>query len=190
MSRTNRRHERGPSDTAGSFAVECPACRAAIGVTRDLVGRAAGCPECHEAFLVPPAALAAATSPDFELPRGLDRPRRPAGRRKPTATRAEPRPKPRAEPVVFVEPPVPSTRRRPQAAAIADPATSVAEAIDPVLVFREPTRTIRTGTVEIELMRLSPEARVLRRTRRNLAMLVVGAAILVALAILLGGIRW
>lgn len=54
------------------------------------------------------------------------------------------------------------------------------------LAFREPVKTIRSGGAEIELRRLTPEERRLRRARRNLLFLVVGAALLVALVTLLG----
>jgi hypothetical protein len=53
------------------------------------------------------------------------------------------------------------------------------------MVFREPVKTIRSGGTVIELRRLSPEEIRTRRARRNLIILVAGAAILVALVMLL-----
>lgn len=108
---------------------------------------------------------------------------------------------------MFSEPPLPSTRRSriepsPVAAsavvesraadvpawaegptiAVAEPAADVpADA----MVFREPVKTIRSGGTVIEIRRLSPEELRGRRARRNLIILVLGAAILVALVVVL-----
>jgi len=120
------------------------------------------------------------------------------------------------EPLVFSEPPPPSTRRRPLesaawnadqpalqptpvaadrgqpdpvvAAPAADRPTAAAPAGDDAtgLTFREPVKTVRTGSAEIELRQLSPEEKRTRRARRNILILVVGAALLVALVVVLG----
>lgn len=64
--------------------------------------------------------------------------------------------------------------------------TAAPEAPRGELEFREPVRSITVGDATIELRRLSPEEKQARRTRRNLLILVVGAAILFALVLALG----
>lgn len=57
------------------------------------------------------------------------------------------------------------------------------------LVFREPVKTVTVGGSEIELRRQSPQERRTRRTVNTLLFLVVGAAVLVALVVVLAGPR-
>ncbi len=54
------------------------------------------------------------------------------------------------------------------------------------LTFREPVRTIRQGDTVIELRRLTPEERKVRRFRRNLMMIVVAVSILLAIVLIFG----
>lgn len=58
--------------------------------------------------------------------------------------------------------------------------------LDGTLAFRDPVKTIRSGSTEIEIRRLTPEEKRLRQSRRNLLILLVGAALLVALVVVLG----
>lgn len=186
--RDESRHESAPA----SFAVECPGCQTLLAVPRHRTGAGARCPTCGAGFLVPepPAPLAPAAAPA------------------PCEGPAEPLTAPAAshvEPLVFSEPPLPSTRRL-VAQTVADPPvpytavlTAVEEAApftppdtsaDPPamaaeLAFREPAKTIRSGGEVIQLYRLTAEERRLRRGRRNLLLLVIGAAVLVALVVAL-----
>lgn len=90
-------------------------------------------------------------------------------------------------PVVLTEPPLPSTRRRPDDAFVVAEADAGAAAADASsFALREPVRTISAGGTEFELRRLSRDERRRRRTRRTLVILAVGAAVLVALVVLLG----
>lgn len=203
MSDRTRRRDRRDPDARGAFAVECPGCRAHVAVTRDLVGRAAGCPGCRGAFLVP--------APHVPTPRPAARLRTPAApggdaaTAQPARTAVEPAlPRVHDEPIVFADPPLPSTRRRAQTIPSPDPAAApeIGSGPPPVeasdagtrigpdeaaaLSFREPVKIVRSGGAEIELRRLTPEEKRARRARRNLVILVVGAALLVALVVILG----
>ncbi|MFM7137586.1 MAG: hypothetical protein ACKO1M_11030 [Planctomycetota bacterium] len=55
------------------------------------------------------------------------------------------------------------------------------------LAFSETVRTIRHGNTVIEIRRLTPEERRVRRFRRNVLMIVVGVSILLATYLLLSG---
>jgi hypothetical protein len=110
-----------------------------------------------------------------------------------------------SEPVVFSEPPLPSTRLRAAPPAAEPPGPSDANVterdealapapadtssepapVDPALAFREPVKTILHGDQVLELRQLTPEERRLRRTRRNVLILVIGAALLVTLVMAL-----
>jgi len=93
---------------------------------------------------------------------------------------------PATAPVVFAEPPLPSTRRRPDDAFVvvaADTATAAADAAP--FAVHEVARKVAAGDVEVELRRLAPDERRRRRAGRNLLILVVGAALLVALVVML-----
>lgn len=257
MSRRRDRHRSATFGATTPFAVECPGCHAHVAVPRSLVGRAAGCPACRSAFLVPPA-----EREEPPLPESFERPKRkrrtivlpdPAPERsapEPSATEASGFPDPAVteraqvapapvrtsrpaaspprqdfsrdepprhdEPLVFAEPPPPSTRGRDRssvdpnsaagsAAAVVGATVPTAATVTPRapgagpedqrleaasdsggLAFRDPVKTVRSGGAEIELRRLTPEERRVRRARRNLLFLVVGAALLVALVMLLG----
>lgn len=181
--------ERGAVDGNGPFAVECPTCRAHVAVARDLVGRAAACPACGAAFLVPAPATASPA-------RHVERPA------------AHEEPVPDEGPIAWHDPPPPVTRQRREAppAAAAETAVPGTPAVDSAVpeipaaaadtagsggfAFREPVKTIRSGGVEIELRRLTAEEKRVLRARRNLLLLVVGAALLVALVMVLSrGVR-
>lgn len=160
------------TDAAQPFAVECPGCHAPIAVAGDLAGHTAACPLCTAVFLVRVPVNDEPALPDERL--------------------------------LFAEPPPPSTRRRadeklPITTAVETAPTSAADdeyvrvppptpdaGVPRELAFHEPVKTIRSGGAEIELRRLTPEERRARRARRNLLMLVIGAAILVALVVTLG----
>lgn len=117
-------------------------------------------------------------------------------------------------PIAWGEPPLPSTRtfREPRPASptptvtasptvtaattgsdVPEPREIDASGVAPPdagaapegLALREPVKTIRVGGAEIELRRLSPEELRIRRGRRNLVILVVGAALLVAFVVIL-----
>lgn len=182
--RAHLHHEPAP------FAVECPSCRAHVAVTRDLVHRAVGCPSCRAAFVVPQV--------DEDLPDPADAPHLDAVAD--TAARAalgqaDQPPGSRAfdEPLVFTAPPPPSGRRcpaePPDIGAFGGSPQPAATVPPNGLDFREPVKTVRSGGVEIELRRLSAEEKRRRRGLRNLLLLVVGAASLVALAVILGAGR-
>jgi hypothetical protein len=132
---------------------------------------------------------------------------------------APPSPPAVEEPVVFSDPPIPVARIRAgqaPAAATVEPAiststgdaTAVATPASPVqdppvqdppaderappttnLAFRDPVKTIHSGNTTIEIRRLTPEEKRSRQARRNLLMLLVGAALLVALVVVLGASR-
>lgn len=89
-------------------------------------------------------------------------------------------------PVVFAEPPLPSTRRRPDDAFVVVAADTAAAGADTApFAVHEPARKVTAGDVEVELRRLTPDERRRRRAGRNLLILVAGAALLVALVVML-----
>ena len=93
---------------------------------------------------------------------------------------------PATAPVVFAEPPLPSTRRRPDDAFVVPAVDTAATGADTApFAVHEPARKVTTGDVEVELRRLTPDERRRRRAGRNLLILVVGAALLVALVVML-----
>lgn len=231
---------RPAADVPPIFAVECPGCRAHVAVAGRLAGRAAGCPRCRAAFIVPvpgqeerrpprPEADGRRAAADVEAPepRAAERPERPRAAPvlveppRPEPPRTAPVPAEPAMSLVFSEPPVPSTRRRhgpsagaatttvvpapamaetvstpPEHAAVADAigsAATLAGTAPPAmagvpggLAFREPVRTVRSGGAEIELRRLTPDEKRARRARRNLIIFMIGAALLLALVVILG----
>lgn len=142
MSRHHRARDRHAFGDSRRFAVECPGCRAHVAVAHELVGRAAGCPECRTAFLVPPAEREATRLPGA-VEHVEDRPAPPAAfpvqplpaeppvaetvpsspvaagggdDTEPPARAPDPLPARTVavdDPIAFAEPPLPSTRRRP-----------------------------------------------------------------------------
>ena len=86
---------------------------------------------------------------------------------------ADPAPSPSDQPAVDASS-LPETEQTPLDPAAAD------------LVFREPIRTIRQGNTVIEIRRLTPEERRIRRFRRNLMMIVIGVSILLVIVLLFG----
>lgn len=151
------------------IVVECPACRAAIAVRGDLPHRAARCPLCGGAFLIPMPRLPTVTgqrAPREETLAGMERGR-------PDETPSFSLPEPPGDPPA------------------ADPPTTTgsAEAAPRPrgeLEFQEPVKTIETRAGVVRLRRLSPEEKHARRTRRNLVMLCGGATILFLLVFFLG----
>jgi hypothetical protein len=72
--------------------------------------------------------------------------------------------------------------RQPSAASpAASPAAPAAE-----LQFQEPVRTVVSGDQVITLRRLTSEEKALRRTRRNVVMMLAGVSILMAIVLLFG----
>jgi len=68
-----------------------------------------------------------------------------------------------------------------------DAATPAPAAVaDPALTFREPVRTVAAGDRAVELRRLTDEERRGRRARRNLVLLLIGGAVLIALTVAFG----
>jgi hypothetical protein len=145
-----------------SFVVECPACRAALAVPSGLPFRAARCPLCSGEFLIPRAEVSPVRDPP--PPAGLSAP--PPARPSQSPSFSLP------EPPAGFEPPAPL----PDA-----PAGRTTE-----LDFQEPVKTLETAAGPLELRRLSPEEKHVRRTRRSLFMLCGGAMILFLIVLLLG----
>ena len=175
------------------FVVACPVCHGQVAATGGICGRDACCPLCANLFRVPfpPAAVAARselagpTSAAGPANLGEDwggvieklvPPRRqPAAGDRPAADPdrfAPPDTGPVAPAAAATDKPVPAVGGPP----LAPPADD--------LVFKEPVRTVQIGGESIEIRRLSPEERQARRMRRNLVMIVVGVAILLAIVAL------
>jgi hypothetical protein len=155
------------------LALACPTCFGAIAVGSDLLGQAAECPLCQCGFRVPltsvadttpqPAVAASATSPATEPPaRPRQQHREPRPHAPPPKTAAPP-----SKENAFDEPP-------PQAAPVKE------------LQFQEPVRTVGSGAQVVELRRLTPEEKAVRRARRNLIMMLTGVSILMAIVFSLG----
>ena len=154
------------------LALACPTCFGAMAVGTDLLGKAAECPLCGCGFRVPltgiadtpsrPAVAASAASPAAEQPA------RPRHHHRETTPNA-PLPKPAGPPATettFDEPP---------------PQAPVKE-----LQFQDPVRTVGSGDQVIALRRLTPAEKAVRRTRRNLIMMLTGVSILMAIVFSLG----
>lgn len=235
MSRRRSKRDRPDFSVLQRFVVECPGCRVHVGVATSLAGRAARCPACDLTFLVPTPEPEEPSLPDSSAERSRSRRKaasslpafeEPLAAPPPKPVVATPRPDAEARtidpPLVFAEPPPPSTRRTagespttppgtdipeittppvttadagadstvvssPEASPAGDASQRFADQSDPDgLAFRDPVRTVRSGDTEIELRRLSPDEKRTRRARRNLLILVVGAALLVGLAVILG----
>lgn len=147
------------------FVVECPTCRAAVAVKRTRAGSAAACPACSAGFLVPEPQLPGA---DFRGPAAGTMNAPPP----PVAMESQDRDG------------APDGFAAPTAADLVETSPPVT---DPALRFREPVLLAGTGDDAVAVRRLSPEERRLRRTRRNVVILLVGGAILAALTFALGG---
>ena len=156
------------------LAVACPTCFGAIAVGADQLGQAAECPLCGCGFRVPVSAIAdtpqqpalaasAASTPAAEPPA---RPRKHRGESTPKPTPPTPASQPAPE--------APFAQPQPQAAPVAG------------LQFQEPVRTVGSGDQVITLRRLTPEERAVRRTRRNLIMMLTGVSILMAIVLVFG----
>jgi hypothetical protein len=74
------------------------------------------------------------------------------------------------------------------AASPASPTTEPPARQAPVkeLQFQDPVRTVGSGDQVITLRRLTPEEKAVRRTRRNLIMMLTGVSILMAIVFSLG----
>jgi len=163
------------------LAVACPTCFGAIAVGADQLGQAAECPLCGCGFRVPVSAIAdtpqqpalaasAASTPAAEPPA---RPRKHRGESTPKPTP----PKPASQPAPEDRQPAPEApfaQPQPQAAPVAG------------LQFQEPVRTVGSGDQVITLRRLTPEEKAVRRTRRNLIMMLTGVSILMAIVLVFG----
>lgn len=203
-----------PEDAAGRlFAVACPGCRAELAVTTDMAGGEARCPTCAAPFTVPEPRMAEPLVPRAVPPAQTpaQTPAAPPPAEPATASTAEPAPGPLAgEPPATIAPAAESSAAPPAGSALvpaapADVGPDVVSVGDPAatadggsapaaaadaprgeLEFREPVRSITVGDSTIELRRLSPEEKRVRRARRNILILIVGAAMLVALVLALG----
>lgn len=91
-----------------------------------------------------------------------------------------------AAPVAFAEPPLPSTRRRPDDAFVLVEADAGEPAVGgDLFVVRAPVTTSASGTTGVEIRRLTPTEQRVRRAQRTLLILVAGVALLVALVVFL-----
>ena len=75
-------------------------------------------------------------------------------------------------------------RQPPAASPAADGPAADAPAAE--LQFQEPARTVVSGDQVITLRRLTSEEKALRRTRRNVVMMLAGVSILMAIVLLFG----
>lgn len=157
---------------AALVVVACPACHSPSAAAEADAGEAVRCPVCASAFLVP---VLAAARP---IHRSNDAPQ-PA-----TIPDAATMPEPDAV-VAVTEPGVADPRGLDESFGAAATAPAAASQADP-LQFREPVRTVRVGREVIELRRLTPEELAVRRARRNILMLLTGAAVLIVLVLLFG----
>jgi hypothetical protein len=148
------------------FVVACPACGGWSAATAAMAGKSACCPQCAAAFLVPwptatppaPVVAAPATPPPES-----------------SAAPVEPTPAPAA---IESAAPLPPSAVPDHELASAAPAGE--------LHLQEPVKTVGRGTHAIALRRLTPEEKDAHRRRRNMVMLLTGAAILIAIAVVLG----
>jgi hypothetical protein len=155
------------------LALACPTCFGAMAVGTDLLGKAAECPLCGCGFRVPltgiadtPSQAAVAASPASHATEPPARPRQ--HHREATPNAPPPKPaSPLSKKNAFDEPP-------PQAAPVKE------------LQFQEPVRTVGSGDQVITLRHLTPEEKAVRRTRRNLIMMLTGVSILMAIVFSLG----
>jgi hypothetical protein len=153
-----------PSPTVASdpfsmplLAVACPACHGALAVTADLAGHAARCPLCASGFFVPLRAPPPEAAP---LPAAAAVPVDPVGSSAADGSFGD-------LPVSFQSAPAaPQPRGE--------------------LEFTEPVTMVGSGGTLIELHRLTPREKSVRRARRNLVMLVLGVSILMAIVLIFG----
>lgn len=166
------------------FIVACPSCGGWAAVGDDLVGRAACCPTCAAAFLVPTPAAACEPNKPVATPE----PPWKVASAPPTggSTQAAVATEPAWEPAPPTLMPVPAGPDDPPLFEL--PETPFpADEVPTELQFHEPVaRVVGHGPHAIELRRLTPEERDRRRRRRNIVMLLAGAAILIAIAVGLG----
>ena len=155
------------------LAVACPTCFGAVAVGSELLGHPAECPLCGQGFLLPVAGVADAprqppvSSPPADAPATLRQPR-------PRKQRHAPPQEPAANEVASL--PLEHVSAESQA-----PNAPAAE-----LQFQEPVRTVVSGDQVITLRRLTSEEKALRRTRRNIVMMLCGVSILMAIVLLFG----
>lgn len=142
------------------FVIACPTCLGQLSAAVALAGRRACCPLCAATFVIPTLPLPAARSAASSAP--------PAAPRAETPTTVLP--------AAASSPPAPAP----------EPAAAPEQGADSPLAFREPVKTIGSGGTAVELRRLSDEERRVRRGRRNLVLLLVGAAVLIAIVVVLG----
>jgi hypothetical protein len=154
------------------LALACPTCFGAMAVGTDLLGKAAECPLCGGGFRVPLTGIA-------------DTPSQPAVAASPASPATEPLARPRQhhrEATPHLPPPkTASPLSKENAFDEPSPQAPVKE-----LQFQDPVRTVGSGDQVIALRRLTPEEKAVRRTRRNLIMMLTGVSILMAIVFSLG----
>jgi len=95
-------------------------------------------------------------------------------------------PAPRDGPVELAEPPLPSTRRRPDDAFLLVEPAALPSATDPEpFAVRERPMPTAGGDTAVTIRLSTPDGNRVRRPSRNLLYLLAGAAVLVALAVIL-----
>ena len=155
------------------LAVACPTCFGAIAVGSELLGHPAECPLCGQGFLLPVAGVAdtprqpPAASPTADAPAPVREPH-------PRKQRHAPPQEPVANDVASPPPERAPDESQAQKAPAAE------------LQFQEPVRTVVSGDQVITLRRLTSEEKALRRTRRNVVMMLCGISILMAIVLLFG----
>ena len=174
------------------FVIACPVCQGEVAATGSLCGRDAFCPLCATLFHIPfPPAASSAAAPE-KAPTDLERSGLAEDWGSVISQLAPPQAEPVAEPVAApVVPAGEKTLGADRGVASAPPAaalpTTGGTPLDPSaeeLLFQEPVRTVRYGDTVVEIRRLSPEERRIRRFRRNLLMIIVGVSILLAIVLL------
>lgn len=197
------------------FVIACPTCLGHVSARAGMARRPACCPLCAATFQVPEPRLPVNSTPGVAEPAVAAEPApvAPAGSGSPPMAVVEPEPAPPApatatpaaagpdpdlRPGPDEEPAAaPSAGPHPESPAVtatAQPhswpepqaATATADAAAADFHFRDPVKTVGRGPATIELRRLTDEERRIRRARRSVLFLLVGAAILIALALALG----
>jgi hypothetical protein len=177
-------HHRASLPPDALFVIACPTCFGHVAAPAGMAGRPGCCPLCASAFEVPEPRLNVAPTPPAPAREiAPEPPPQPAPAAEPAA--------PAASPAAVVEPePVPAAAAEAQPAAtfssepVAEPTASPVDASG--FQFREPVKVVGRGPTAIQLRRLTDEERRVRRGRRNIIFLLVGAALLIVLTLVLG----
>ena len=155
------------------LALACPTCFGAMAVGTDLLGQAAECPLCGCGFRVPLTGVADTPSPPAMAASAASPATEPPARQRHELREATPNPPP-------PKPASPPSKEN----AFDEPPTRAAPVKE--LQFQDPVRTVGSGDQVIELRRLTPEEKAVRRARRNLIMMLTGVSILMAIVFSLG----